>query len=307
MIRPGGRAACAALLACAGAVFASCGLGAGPTPNNVQLTITRDFGAGALGQFTRPKVSGSDTAMRLLERNATVATRYGGGFVQSVNGVAGSAGKLDWFYYVNGIEAAKGAASTKLHAGDHVWWDRHYWGGASDVRAVVGAFPEPFVHGQGGKRYPVRVECDDPSTAACNAVSHQLTGRGIPAARGGLLLAEYNEVLRVLVGPWPRLRADPAAQQLESGPRASGVYARIDKSGRAITTLDEHGGAVRTLGPGSGLVAATRFSDQPPVWIVTGTDAAGVAAAARAFEPGALSDTFALAVSQDQGIPLPTR
>lgn len=301
------RAASVALPVCAAAALVGCGLGPGPTPGNVRLTITRDFGAGALGQFTRPKVSGSDTAMRLLERNAAVGTRYGGGFVQSVNGVAGSTGKVDWFYYVNGIEASKGGASTKLNAGDHVWWDRHYWGGASDVRAVVGAFPEPFVHGQAGKRYPVRVECDEPSSAACDTVSHQLTGRGIPAARGGLLLAEYNDVLRVLVGRWPRLRDDPAARQLESGPRASGVYARIDPAGRAITTLDERGSPVKTLGPGSGLVAATRFNDQPPVWIVTGTDAAGIAGAARAFEPGALNDTFALAVSQDLGIPLPAR
>jgi hypothetical protein len=136
-------------------------------------------------------------------------------------------------------------------------------------------------------------------------VSHALSGIGIPAARGGLLLAAGSQELRVLVGDWPTLRHDPAAAQIERGPQASGVFARIDRAGRALTLLDQRGNPVRILGAGSGLVAATRFRADEPIWVVTGTDAAGVAAAARAFEPGALHDRFALAVSNDIGIALP--
>ncbi|GAC1486702.1 MAG: hypothetical protein NVS1B9_05800 [Solirubrobacteraceae bacterium] len=299
--------ATAMLVACA-ALIGGCGLGAGLTPASVGLTVTRDFGRRQVAGFPRPKVGGSDTVMRLLQRNASVATRYGGGFVQSIDGLSGG-GQVDWFYYVNGVEAAKGAAATRLRAGDHVNWDLHYWGAAADVRAIVGAFPEPFMHGIGGTRLPVRIECEQPSSPACAVVSHTLTRLGIPAARGGLALAEYNDVLRVLVGGWARLRTDVAALALERGPRASGVYARIAVSprGTTITTLDDHGNARQTLGAGSGLVAATRYRDQPPVWIVTGTDPAGIASAARAFEaPGALGDSFALAIAQDRGIPLPS-
>ena len=54
---------------------------------------------------------------------------------------------LDWFYYVNGIEASKGAAATNVHSGDHVWWDLHDWSQTDDVPAVVGSFPEPFLNG----------------------------------------------------------------------------------------------------------------------------------------------------------------
>jgi len=50
--------------------------------------------------------------MSLLERNAKVSTRYGGGFVQSIQGRAGSSSKTDWFYYVNGVQAPMGAATT---------------------------------------------------------------------------------------------------------------------------------------------------------------------------------------------------
>jgi hypothetical protein len=292
----------------AGLLVAGCGLGPGGTPTAIQLTVTRDFGATALTEQPAPKVVGSDTAMRLLERNAKVKTTYGGGFVASIDGLAGgqqNGRPYDWFYYVNGIEADRGAASTKLHPGDHVWWDLHDWGVTLSIPAVVGAFPEPFLHGTGGKRLPVRIECDDPEAPACSRVSHELTGYGIPAARGGLGLAEHDDALRVLVGTWPGLRTDSGARRLEAGPAASGVYAKMASSGRQITLLNAQGVAVRTLGPGSGLVAATRFEGAPPIWIVTGTDAAGVEAAAMAFEPGDLHDRFALAVAADIGVPLP--
>src|SRR5215211_8237825 len=122
--------------------------------------------------------------LRLLQRNAKVTTRFGGGFVQSIDGVAGgrSGGRpFDWFYYVNGVEASQGAAATRLHPGDRVWWDRHDWGAAQRVPAVVGSFPEPFLHGIGGRRLPVRVECVDPSAPACDTVFERLAGLGVPA------------------------------------------------------------------------------------------------------------------------------
>jgi hypothetical protein len=290
------------------ALLAGCGVGPGATPGAVQLTISNDFGAHPVTELPAPKISGNDTVMRLLQRNAKVQTRYGGGFVQSIDGYAGgrSGGRpIDWFFYVNGIEAPKGAAATSVNRGDHIWWDRHDWGAAMDIRAVVGAFPEPFLHGSGGRKLPVVVECSDPSQAACAMVSHALSRIGIPAARGGLMLAAGSQELRVLVGDWPTLRHDTAALQIERGPQASGVFARIDAAGRTLTALDQHGAPVRKLGAGSGLIAATRFRADEPVWVVTGTDAAGVAAAARAFEPGALHDRFALAVSNDIGIALP--
>ncbi|MEA2301974.1 MAG: hypothetical protein QOE44_2509 [Solirubrobacteraceae bacterium] len=304
----GSTATAAAVAAAASLVLAGCGLGAGGTPAGVQLTVTRDFGAAGLEERAAPAIRGKDTAMRLLERNAKVTTAYGGGFVSSIDGLAGGqdAGRpVDWFYYVNGIEASRGAAATTLHDGDHVWWDRHDWGTAMAVPAVVGSFPEPFLHGTGGKRLPVRVECIDPASPACSAVSHQLTRLGIPAARGGVGLSYRDESLRILVGAWPRMRDDPAARRLETGPSASGVYARMAPDGRSIVLLNARGAPVRTLGPGSGLVAATRFGGAPPVWIVTGTDPAGIAAAAQALEPGALHDRFALAVANDLGVPLP--
>ena len=57
--------------------------------------------------------------MRLLQRKYDVKTRYGGGFVQEIDGVAGGredGRRVDWFYYVNGIEATVGAAERRVLA-----------------------------------------------------------------------------------------------------------------------------------------------------------------------------------------------
>ena len=302
------RAAVIALALGLAAAVSGCGLGAGSEPSGTKLTITRDFGARELRELDGPKVGGDETVMRLLQRNAKVTTRYGGGFVQSIDGLAGGrtgGHSFDWFYYVNGVEASRGAAATGLRAGDRIWWDRHDWSAAQRVPAVVGSFPEPFVHGINGKRLPVRIECAAPGSQPCKDVSKRLASYDVPAASGGLLTARVEDTLRVLVGPWSVISQDHAIDGLENGPAESGVYARVAKDGRSIAALDADGRTVRTLGAGTGLVAATALGDGEPTWVVTGTDDAGVASAVRAFEEGTLSHRFALAVSDDLPVPLP--
>jgi hypothetical protein len=295
---------------CAAAALGGCGIGPGRTAESgARLTVTRDFGSRPLLDVERAKVAGADTVMRVLQRNAKVRTRFGGRFVQAIDGVAGGVrgGRpLDWFVYVNGIQSAKGAAEVQVHGGDRMWWDNHDWGLTSAIPAVVGSFPEPFVHGTEGKRLPVRVECDDPRAGACDTVAKKLIALGVPAGRSSISRSAADESLRVLVAPWSRLRGgDPESAGMDAGPRASGVFARFDASGRRLAVLDARGRVVRTLGPGTGLIAATRAKDRQPVWFVTGTDAAGVASAARAFDESTLSDHFALAISHDLPVSVP--
>jgi hypothetical protein len=299
---------------CAAAALAGCGLGPREgSDGGVQLTATRDFGSRPLLDVAPAKVAGADTVMRVLQRNAKVRTRFGGGFVEAIDGVAGGrrGGRpLDWFVYVNGIQSAKGAAETKVYGGDRLWWDRHDWGVTQNIPAVVGSFPEPFVHGTEGKRLPVRVECDDPRAGACDTVAKKLIALGVPAGRSSISRSAADESLRVLVGVWSRLRGgDPESESIDAGPRSSGVFARFDAPGRHLAVLDARGRIARTLGPGTGLIAATRAKDRQPVWFVTGTDGPGVAGAARAFDESALSDRFALAISDDLpvSVPLPDR
>jgi hypothetical protein len=304
------RPAILALLAAAALAAAGCGVGAGSAPSGARLVVTEDYGRGPVIDAAGAKAGGSDTVMRFLQRNAKVTTRYGGGFVQSIAGRAGGTrgGRpVDWFYYVNGVEAENGSASRRLHDGDVVWWDRHDWGAAQRVPAVVGAFPEPFLHGPDGRRMPVRIECTDPGAPACQAVQDRMTDAGILAAQGGVQTSLTKETLRILVGPYLRLRDDETARLLERGPRSSGVFAKPAADGRSIALLDDRARTVRTLRAGAGLVAATRLEVGRPVWLVTGTDDRGVAAAASALDEANLKNRFAIAVADDRGIPVPER
>jgi hypothetical protein len=298
-----------ALASLAALTLAGCGLGAGPTATGVRLDVTRGFGAEPLLSMRAPRAHGEETVMSLLERNASISTRYGGGFVQSINGHAGddSGGRqVDWFYYVNGVLAPKGAAETNVQPGDRVWWDLHDWSAAAEVPAVVGSFPEPFQHGIEGRRLPVRVECAAPADAACRTVTAHLRAVGVASGIAALGPAgEEPETLRVLVGTWAQVRGDPGAESLERGPAASGVYARPAASGQSVALLDAGGATVRTLTGTAGLLAATRTTGQDPEWLVTGTDAAGVQLAADALREATLHDRFAVALAAGAVLALP--
>jgi hypothetical protein len=294
------RSAVLALALAAACLLGGCGLGAGTAPTGVNLTVSSGFGATVLVSSQAPHVSGSETVMRLLMRNATITTRYGGGFVQSVDGHSGGQSQgepVDWFYYVNGILAPKGAADTVVHSGDRIWWDLHDWSQTEEVPAVVGSFPEPFVHGVEGRRLPVRVECAEAQGAACHTVAKRLQAYGVPAAISTVVPGEEPDIARVLVGVWSKLVTEPAALNIERGPQTSGVYARMSANGSTLTVLDADGRTAGTLSAGAGLIAATRYSEGGPIWIVTATDAAGLRSAAEAFDAAALRNHFAVALA----------
>jgi hypothetical protein len=119
--------------------------------------------------------------MQGLGRVAKVETRYGGRFVQAVEGIRGSlAARRDWFYYVNGYEADRGAVEYRLRSGDVEWWDYRSWRAAMSIPVVVGAFPEPFVHGYGGERRPAVVVHDASTRVLARRVARRLGARATP-------------------------------------------------------------------------------------------------------------------------------
>jgi hypothetical protein len=277
--------------------------------SDVRVNVTQNFGSAPLGVATAAKVAGSETVMRLLQRSFHVATRYGGGFVQSIAGHAGDGSRRDWFYYINGVQAAVGAASTAVHRGDRIWWDLHDWQAAESIPAVVGSYPEPFVHGLAGKRYPTTIECGPGVQSACQTVGNALGKVGVPAATQQFGTGSGIDSLGVVVATWSTLRVALVSQLIDRGPGVSGVYARFTGGGHELQLLDPTGHVVRTLGPGAGLIAATApptsSLNATPTWLITGTDAAGVAAAAAALNPAALDGHFALAVVAGTRIALP--
>lgn len=209
--------------------------------------------------------------------------------------------------HVNGVTSEDGA-QERVRPGDQVWIDLHGEDvAAPQPSAVVGAFPAPFTTGIGADRIPTRVECVEPGSEPCRAVTETLVGFGLPAGSGAVGNSMADETLRVLVGPWSRLRnADEAADLIAAGPARSGVYARFGRDARSLEVLDPRGRPSETLTAGAGLIAATQVPLRRPVWFVTGTDAAGVRAAAQAFGPQALGQKLALAIADGRALRVPS-
>lgn len=305
------RARLATSLALAALVLGACGVGAeAPKDGSATLTVTRDFGTKRLLGAREDPIPGGETVMRFLTREADVETRYGGRFVNAIEGLrARSAGgaQQDWFYFVNGIEAEQGAAERELSAGDRIWWDYRDWSAAMRVPAVVGAFPEPFLRGSEGKRFPVRLDCAPAAQDQCSAVRDRLEDAGIETAISVVGTAAGKDTLRVVIGEWAEVRVDAATRGLEKGPQDSGVFARPRAvAGRyELELLDERGRPARVLGAGAGIVAATRFEEQQPTWVVSGMDEAGLDRAVELVDRAALRDRFAVATSGDGPLRLP--
>jgi hypothetical protein len=286
----------AAVAAISAAAVAGCGLGPGKDQGDVQLTVSRDYGSKVLLQ-KQDSIHESDTVFRVLDRSADVTTRYGGGFVQSIDGLSGTQGagsSQDWFFYVNGIESPVGATQYDLSGGDRIWWDYRDWSAAMRVPAVVGSWPEPFAHGFQGQHWTVHPVCLV-SGPACQVVVDRLASAGVRDPGTG------PNAINLEIGTWNSIRRQAPTGLLADGPDQSGVFARfVGERKPLLELLNQQGQPAGSVGKGGGLIAALREGDGPPVWVVTGTDVKGVEAAAQAFGP-ALRDHYAVAVQPGAG------
>jgi hypothetical protein len=238
------------------------------------------------------------TALDVLERRFKVAAGPGQS-VRSIDGLTAGTGER-WRLYVNGVNSRP---RTQIDTGDRLWWDL----GDAQVAplAVVGSFPEPFRHGLGGKRLPTTVECAGDVAAACAHVAAVLGRAGVPAASQLLGAGSGQDSLTVVVGTWRDISREVAATLIARGPGSSGVFVRFGKRGASLKLLNARGAVATTLKSPAGVIAALARRGSPPTWLVVGTDAVGVAAAARAFSAARLRDHFALAVSGGRDLPVP--
>ena len=160
-------------------VLAACGggggggsEGGGAEGGTASLWVTRDQGAEVVLTATVPA---GLTVLQALDREADVETRYGGRFVQAIEGIEGSLARAqDWFYFLNGIEPDVGAAEVELRPGDIAWWDFRSWREEMEAPVVVGAFPEPFLHGWSGEPRPLEVVAPPELEEEANALAELL-------------------------------------------------------------------------------------------------------------------------------------
>jgi len=240
----------AVLLALALAACGGAGAGGDPPSGEAAATlwVTRDRGAEVLLTATVPA---GLTVLQALDREAEVETRYGGRYVQAIDGLEGSlARQRDWFYFVNGIEPDRGAAEVVLEAGDVAWWDFRPWEQVAEAFVVVGAFPMPFTRGWEGATRPVELRAPPELADAADALRPVLDGGGSgppnvfelaiePGKQGAELtasrdLANDSPVTFRLAGSEQAVRAAALALAADPAIVRYRYSARFDESGAVV-------------------------------------------------------------------------
>lgn len=213
------RRLCIGFLLTVLALAGGCG-GEGPTAadGTARLWVTRDRGSTVLIDV---EVPAGQSLLRALKSETTVSTRYGGGFVQSIDELEGSARRHeDWFWFVNGLAGDRSSASYRLRDGDIAWWDYRDWSSDADTLEVVaGSFPEPFLHGYDGSTRPTAVRYASGLREGALRVAERL-GTGDVGTLGSPVAADAN--VFELVSGAPHLTA--ALRKPGSGPSGAVAF-----------------------------------------------------------------------------------
>jgi hypothetical protein len=257
-----------------------------PAITEVRVVVTQNFGQELM--FDRVvKIEDGACAMDALKQVAEIETAYGGGFVNAINGVRSQytgdrSARVDWFIYANGILTNVGALDYTLHPGDIECWDIHDWSFRHFIPAIIGHFPEPFVHGYEGEVRPTIVvyqgnwkkEAEDVANklnqlgvedASAKSIS-ELSGEERKSCNLLLLGDKDSELISELNQVWSRL----------------GFFAHFEEG--KLVVLNPKGEVTAKYGAESGLIQATQNLWNPKgigvcenvVWMVSGTDETGV-------------------------------
>lgn len=245
----------------------------------VKVVVTQDFGAGLMLDESVAVHDGAN-ALDALQKVATVETKYGGGFIEAINGVRSRYSqnkvKKDWFFYINGMSTNVGGLDYKLCDGDVEHWDFHDWGFRSFIPAIIGDFPQPFLGGYRGKTSPTIIVYDEGFRDASQDIVSKLEKLGVEDVRAQsaieLRSQDKNRSNLILVGT-----ADcDLVLELNDNYDRLGFYARFEDNGVGVLDFQNN----KTQYTNCGLIQATQNPWNPNgigvcenvVWVVLGTD-----------------------------------
>jgi hypothetical protein len=270
---------------CTGVTLSPSPLDTTAAGGEARIIVTRNFGCELMFDEVI-RLEGDTSAMEALGQVAEIDTSYGGGFVDAIKGVSSqylkSGGREDWFVYLNGIQSDVGALDYTLCPGDVEHWDFRDWSFHHFIPAIIGDFPEPFLHGYGGEVRPVLVVYQDNLEEEAETVADHLCRFGVaePAITD---FSHLNDGDRkacniILLGD---MDYEPVAE-LNTVWKRLGFYAGFEEG--KLLVFDYKGKLAAEYGAGSGLIQATQNPWNPRgigvcenvVWMLSGVDEAGV-------------------------------
>lgn len=264
-----------------------------PSPSSAvapraRVLVTVDYGTATVLDET-VSLGAATTAMEALHAVADVGTAYGGGFVQSINGIGMPVQRRsDWFYAVNGVLSNRGATEHVLHDGDVEHWDYRQWGFRRNVTATLGSIPAFLLNGFRSQVRPTVVAFDAGFEAEAARIADMLLARGVVDAAVvdmAQLPGEWRERRNlIIIGKPDNVLVDEVFQRWDRLGLFTGLQDGHLRVYSALGDAVEFTGSAGLLQPlqnpwnPSGIGACENV-----VLLVSGTDAAAVRAASAAL------------------------
>jgi hypothetical protein len=228
--------------------------------SSARVIVTRSFSKSAI--LEKIFVIAEDTtALEGLQMVASVETKYGGGFVSAIEGISSKyegtgKEKEDWLFYINGISLSTGASGYILQDGDSQHWDYHDWSFRQFIPAIIGDFPEPFVHGIRGVVYPTAIAYQSGFEEEARQIADRLGELGVQnltyRSFSELAAADKEASNLVLVGTSD---FEPIKELNEHWNRL-GFFCHFEDG--KLLVFDSAGELVNGYGGGTGLIQATQ-------------------------------------------------
>jgi hypothetical protein len=254
-----------------------------PPPSSEQVSVTvvatRDFGNKLI--FGRvAEIEGGDSAQEALREVAKVG--MAGSYIEGIEGIYDNQ-EYYWFYYINGVLANVFASGYKPHDGDIEHWDFHDWSySMHGSSAIIGDFPEPFLHGYAGKVYPTVVAYTGNLKGEAERLKDKLEALGIEevSVRNAADLSgnekELSNLILVCTSDF-----ELVAELNEVYDRL-GLFAHFENG--KLKVLNAKGKVEAEYGAGSGVIQATQslwnpkgsYACENVTWMVSGIDEVGV-------------------------------
>lgn len=282
--------------------------------NKVTLWITRDFGNNSI--LNKKVVLKKDwSVFDVLETNTQMTTSYGGSFIKSINGITSKSGGFGgeqkaWLYYVNGIFADVGALDYYPQPGDVIWWDYHGWQRMAMFPAVIGCYPEPFLHGYRGKVKPTIILSSEEDRGLANNLQKALKAGGVTSVS---IKDLDNQLLKdrqgptIVIGEWSQLSQVEWVNELNKAYKKNGTSVHF--TGDGIELLDSRGEGVRKINGNAGVIVATGEGngDDSPLWLIVGTGREGLKQVVDVLvnNPGKISGMYNAAIAGGEIVRLP--
>lgn len=280
----------------------------------VDLLITRDFGTRTLFAKTVGYKENA-TILDVLKSNLQIETKYGGSFINSINGLVGSTrganGKRqDWFNYINGICCDVGVLDYNLETAAAIWWDYHPWMMGPSIATVIGSYPEPFLHGYEGKVKPTIIMSSEDDLDLSKSLQAALKSQGVSQVKV-INFNEGNLETRpgptIVIGKWDKLKQIDYLEKLNQAYSKTGTCVYFSDKG--LELLDYSGKAAKKIDGSAGVIVATGqgLGDDSPLWLVAGTDEAGLHSAINVLtkNPDKIKHMYNAAILADKVMALP--